>query len=69
MKKEIKGACFLFTETGTEGGYWAVQENGKRGYEGLQVLKWFRQLRTEGSLSMDSCAVPNSILDYLNMVR
>jgi hypothetical protein len=24
--KEIRGVCFLFSETGTEGGWWAVQE-------------------------------------------
>jgi hypothetical protein len=28
MKKETKGVCFLFSETGTEGGWWATQEDG-----------------------------------------
>ncbi len=43
--KEMKGVCFLHTETGTEGGYWAIQEdgfsdkNGYWGYEGLRLLE------------------------------
>ena len=28
MVKEIRGVCFLFSETGTDGGWWAVQEDG-----------------------------------------
>lgn len=45
MKKERKGACFLFSETGTEGGWWAMQEDGFATedrhwkYEGLQYLR------------------------------
>lgn len=40
----IKGACFFYTETGTEGGHWAFQ-NEKHisphewSYEGLYVLE------------------------------
>jgi hypothetical protein len=26
--KEMKGVCFLFSDTGTEGGWWAMQEDG-----------------------------------------
>ena len=45
MMKEMKGVCFLYSETGTEGGWWAMQEDGfadKDGswsYEGLRDLE------------------------------
>jgi hypothetical protein len=43
--KEIGGVCFLFSETGTEGGWWAVHEDGYSYpdghwmYEGLRLLE------------------------------
>jgi hypothetical protein len=45
MMKEMKGVTFLHSETGTEGGWWAVQEDGFEdedggwSYDGLQILK------------------------------
>ncbi len=45
VMKEIKGVCFLFSETGTEGGWWAMQqdgftnENGHWSYAGLEYLE------------------------------
>jgi hypothetical protein len=48
MMKEMRGVCFLFSETGTEGGWWATQEDGfvtegenegeQWSYEGLRIL-------------------------------
>jgi len=48
MMKEMRGVCFLFSETGTEGGWWAIQEDGfvtegenegeQWSYEGLHIL-------------------------------
>ena len=45
MMKEMKGVCFLHSETGTEGGWWAMQQDGfvtddgHWRYEGLECLK------------------------------
>ena len=45
MMKEMKGVCFLFSETGTEGGWWAIQQDGfvdddgDWRYEGMELLK------------------------------
>src|SRR6516165_170800 len=45
MMKEMRGVCFLYSETGTEGGWWAMQEDGfvtEDGdwkYEGLRYLE------------------------------
>ena len=45
MMKEMKGVCFLFSEIGTEGGWWAMHqdgfanENGYRSYAGLEYLE------------------------------
>lgn len=43
--KEMNGFCFLFSETGTEGGWWAMQKDGFKtpdgyeSYEGLEYLE------------------------------
>lgn len=45
MMKEMKGVCFLFSETGTEGGWWAIQQDGfvdddgDWRYEGMELLE------------------------------
>lgn len=45
MMREMKGVCFLHSETGTEGGWWAMQEDGYISddghwrYEGMQYLE------------------------------
>jgi hypothetical protein len=35
----VTGTLELFTETGTEGGHWAVQRNDTAGYPGLHMLR------------------------------
>lgn len=43
---EIKGYCFLYSETGTEGGWWAVQEDGFKlpsGYESYYGLNYLEE--------------------------
>lgn len=45
MVKEIRGVCFLFSETGSEGGWWAVQDDRfiidreHWSYQGLNYLE------------------------------
>jgi hypothetical protein len=49
MMKEMRGVCFLFSETGTEGGWGAIQEDGfvtegedeggHWSYAGLRILE------------------------------
>jgi len=46
MPEKIEGQCFFYSETGTEGGYWAFQDRkyidektGGWSYEGLHVLE------------------------------
>lgn len=45
MIKEMKGVCFLHSETGAEGGWWAMQEDGfatgedQWSYAGLRNLE------------------------------
>ncbi|HUO14044.1 MAG TPA: hypothetical protein VMX38_03585 [Verrucomicrobiae bacterium] len=45
MMKEMKGVCFLFTETGTEGGWWAIQEDGFVDEEGYWSYNGLRPLK------------------------
>lgn len=35
----MKGLCTFYTETGTEGGYWAFQDEQFISYDGLHILK------------------------------
>jgi len=35
LTKEMRGVCFLFSETGTDGGWWAMQEDGFSSEDGL----------------------------------
>jgi len=37
--REIHGITLLFSETGTEGGWWAVMEDGLKGYAALHYLE------------------------------
>jgi hypothetical protein len=41
---EIRGVCYFYSETGTEGGFWAFQDaryikKGRYDYKGLHLLK------------------------------
>ena len=45
-EKEMKGVAFLFSETGTEGGWWAMQEDGFLSEDGVHwSYKGLRQLK------------------------
>lgn len=37
--RTIRGRLIAFAETGTEGVFWALQEDGKQGYDGLHILE------------------------------
>ena len=45
MMREMRGVCFLFSETGTEGGWWAMQEDGFEDEEGSWSYDGLRQLQ------------------------
>jgi hypothetical protein len=32
------GSLYFYSETGTEGGHWAFQKDGLRGYQGMHLL-------------------------------
>lgn len=36
--KTVKGKCIEYFETGCEGVYWAIYEDGKEGYDGLHLF-------------------------------
>ena len=42
--KEIRGVCFLHSETRTEGGWWAVQEDGFETDSGHWKYEWLKYL-------------------------
>ena len=45
-EKEMNGVAFLFSETGTEGGWWAMQEDGFLSEDGVHwSYKGLRQLK------------------------
>lgn len=67
--KEMRGVTFLHSETGTEGGWWAMQEDdfvtedGHWGYEGLQCLEEgddFTVFAEEGSVLWHGIIHPDS---------
>lgn len=44
-QEELHGTCVFFSETGTEGGYWAFQDSQHPdSYDGLHILKKGDQL-------------------------
>lgn len=44
MMKEMKGVCFLYSETGTEGGWWAMQKDGFADHDGSWSYEGLRDL-------------------------
>ena len=48
QKLEIKGILEPFFETGTEGIIWSVEEDNKKGYDGLRILNPLDQLTVYG---------------------
>jgi hypothetical protein len=51
--RPFTGTLELFSETGTEGGYWAIERDDQPGYPGLHVLQtgdWLEILGPDGSV-------------------
>jgi hypothetical protein len=59
MIKEMRGVCFLFSETGTEGGWWAMQEDGFADKDGYWDYKGVRYLEEGDDFTVyaDDCSV------------
>jgi hypothetical protein len=51
--EQLNGTLLLHSETGTEGGYWALQEDDCEGYEGLHTLQTGDYLTVYNDLGSD----------------
>lgn len=67
MPTKIIGKADWFAETGTEGVLWAVIEDGKQGYDGLNILKEGDCLtiwNEDGSIAFCGLIQPNYTIGY-----